>query len=379
MIRTAEMDKICEQGVASLWSSFDVDEGFSSKIEQFNRIKTITNSENQSLNPVSFIKVVKSDLFSNVTWVFTPKLKPICLNSDSPTAIDFAYAVHTDIGHQAIGATINGKKASLSQVLKSGDIVEILISSSPKSPSRSWLGIAKTANARQKIHKYFSEHLTKSHISRGEKILLQNLKKTGHSLDDLLKFFPEISLEYNFESPEELYANISFESVTVPQILSHLIEDDEKKQFEKNNPVEIEGLENYYNITYPKCCSAIPGDKIMAVCGKNTVSIHRCECPKLKSHPQSTLFRAVWKKGINQTFSCSIKVVADDTVGVGAKILTLLSNEGKNLTKTQARKINDKFCEFELGLEVSGNDELSGIIKKLKKIDGVKSTIRNFE
>ena len=379
MIRTREMDDVCEYGVSLMWNGNDADEAFSSKIEKYNKLKEITVNENKNLSPTAFIDAIKSDLFSNVTWTFTPKLKPICLSSDRPTAIDFAYAVHTDIGHSATGAIINGKSMPLSSNLKSGDIVEILVSDKPKAPSRSWLKIAKTSSARQKINKYFSDHFKSNFISKGKAKLKEELEKTNHTLGSLEDVYHEIVEEYNFSGMDELFASIGYGSITTNQITGFVIEKEKKEEFLKNVPVEIEGLNDFSSINYPKCCSAVPGDNIIALVKKGEVSIHRAVCKEAKRIENAIMMDAVWKKNISEEFSSCIKILAYDEVGFGAKLLTAMAKFHVNLNRTQARKVSDDCCEFELGIQVKNIAELSKIMEKLEKLEGVRSVSRAIE
>lgn len=379
MIRTAEMDKICESGVSSLWSGSDVDKGFSEKIEKYNSMKQITNEENKNLNPAAFINAIKSDLFSSVTWVFTPKLKPICLEADKPTAIDFAYAVHTDIGHRALGANVNGKKASLSTELRAGDIVEIVTSDAPKAPSRNWLSVAKTAIARKSISKYLKDHQTKENISLGKEKLQEELKKNGFNYESLMSLYSKIAEDFNFLCEDEMLASVGMESVTVSQIVSYVINEAQKINFMRSLPVILDSDEEFSSISYPKCCGAVPGDEIVALASKNSLAIHRTCCANAKNASKDSIINATWQTKIPFQFSSVLKVVATDRVGLAADLFALLASEKVNLNRTVVRKVNDQICEFEIGVQVYHLNELDEIREKLAKLGGVKSVSRSYE
>lgn len=379
MIRTEEMDKICESGVSSLWSGSDKDKGFSEKIEDYNSMKEITNEENKELNPTAFINAIKSDLFSSVTWVFTPKLKPICLYADKPTAIDFAYAVHTDIGHRAMGVSINGKKASLSTELRAGDIVEILVSEKPKAPSRNWLTVARTTLARKAISKYFKDHQNEKTVKLGKEMLESELGKNGYSLNDLMALYSKISEEFNFLNEEEMFASVGMESVTISQIVSFVYNEAQKKDFMRSLPVILDSDEEFSSISYPKCCGAVPGDEIVAIKSKNGLAVHRTCCSNAKNASVSSIINASWKTKLSEKFSSVLKITAIDRVGFGAELLSMLAKENVNLNKTVARKVNDTTCEFEIGVQVIHLSELEELKEKLEKLDGVKSVVRSFE
>ncbi len=379
MIRTPEMDKICEFGVSSLWQDKDADVVFSEQIEKFNNLKNIVLEENQTEDSISFIDAIKTDLSQNVTWAFTPKFKPICLNSESPTAIDFAYAVHTRVGDNAISAVINNKKASLGATVASGDVVSIVLSNEEKAPSRNWLLVVKTAYARKKIREYINKNTTPENVQKGKDLLSAELEGTKYSLGDLTYLYPKIAPEFNFVSLEDMFASVGYKSITVQQLTKYLFEEDLSKECENASPVLVENSSKFINLTFPKCCSAIPGDEIVAVLSKNCISIHTKGCLHLKSIPPEKLLNAKWKSGDLGNFNVKLKISAKDDVGLGAKVLGLFASENKNVTKLEAKKNGENSCEFVISLTVKNTEELKHLTDKVSKIENIKLVSRNFD
>ena len=168
--------------------------------------------------------------------MLTPKLKPVCVSVANPTAIDFAYAVHTSIGNNAISAVINGKKASLKDTLKSGDVVEIILSEKKKAPSRTWLSIVKSSVARKRIREYISRHTTNEYIELGKEKLKAELAKTNRTLENVEAIFDIIQEELNFVSLEDMYASVGYEGVTTSQITSFVLKNDKNKKTKNDSP-----------------------------------------------------------------------------------------------------------------------------------------------
>lgn len=380
MLRTKEMDEVCEYGISSLWNDKDADIMFSESIEKFNNLKDIILNDSSNLSSTKdFIDAIKTDLDASSTWVFTPKFKPICLNVNKPTVIDFAYAVSTKIGENATGAIINGKRASLGTELSAGDVVEVVVSETKKSPSRNWLSVVKTSNARNQILAYFKKHHNAKNIEAGKQILLDELKNLNFTLEAVLDCYDEIRGEFSFVSVDDMYSSIGYGAVTVSQIVKYAVSKEEQKRCLEAAPVVIDDPVRFSSITFAKCCAAIPNDKIVGVVYKNGVAIHTVDCKNIKNVPASQIVKAHFKPNLKQKFSVNVKIVADDSIGMAAKLLGQISKLKYNLTKTVVRKANEKECEFDISVDVAGESELKTFIKKIKQIKGVNEVVRDYE
>lgn len=380
MIRTPQMDTVCENGIASLWKDKDSDVDFSEQFERYNAFKNIVLSEKDEINNTdAFIDAIKTDLNINTTWVFTQDYSPICLRADKPTAIDFAYLMNPNMANDAVSAVINNKKASISTELSSGDVVQIIYSKSEKSPSRTWLFSAKTADARKKIREYFLNHLTEQNVELGKEELATELKKIGYHLKDLLSYYQELEKEYDFSSVEDMFASFACKSINKNQILKYIfINHDSKKEMD-DSPVEIYGAKRYVNINFPKCCSAIPGDDICGVMSKNGIAIHNINCSNLKKSPNLIKLKAKWKDHINQLFNVNLKVVAKNKVGFASRLFNLIASENIDASKIEAKSTNTNECEFRLSVFVKNNIELDRLVSRLKSLEEVKCVSRIFE
>lgn len=380
MIRTLAMDKVCEYGISALWQDKDSEIKFDESFEKFNVLKKIVDSENSELgNSTSFAKAIKNELTVNATWVFTPTFSPVRLTSDKPTAIDFAYALHTDIGNNAVGAKINGKPASLGTVLSTGDVVEVLLSDKPKAPSRTWLNFATTVLARKKIREYIIKHTTPKYVNEGKKLLSAELEKSKRTLGDIIKIFEEIKKDFEFINLDDMYASIGYGSITTAQILSYLKKKSQSGENDKNSPVIIEGSKNFVNISFPKCCGAIPGDEIVGILNRDSVAIHSKNCKNLPKMSGAQFVDAVWRKDIGQIFTARIKVVAKDSVGFAGRLFSMIGASGFNLTRMEAKMLNDTECEIVMSVGVKNKAELDGLISQVGTIEGIKDVTRFFD
>lgn len=379
MIRTPSMDKTCEYGVSSYWQNKDSDIKFEDKFEKHNNLKDIILGESTAYSTAtSFIDAVKTGLTPDTTWVLTPKLKPICVNSSNPTAIDFAYAVHTSIGNNAVSAIINGKKSSLRETLKSGDVVEIVLSPTPKAPSRNWLSVVKTVVARRRIREFINRNTTPENIEKGKQKLAAELKKSRHIISDVIEVFDEIKEVFNFADLDDMFASVGYESVTVNQITNYVLQKDRQRRLSKNSPVEIKG-EKGVLISIPKCCCPIYGDPIIGVRSKNGITIHTTNCLNLKGFDESKFVNACWKKNVDRLFDVNLKIVSKNSIGLGSKLLGKISKQNVNISKIVAKEINEDICEFDLCLSVRNNAELEGLISVIKSVKEVRTVNRYFD
>ncbi len=379
MIRTEEMDRTCEYGISAYWQDKDSDAKYVEDYEKLNRLKDIVIGENNNLNTTSsFIDAVKTDLATDATWLLTPKLKPVSVSVSDPTAIDFAYAVHTKIGNNALSAIINGKKASLGTPLKAGDVVEIITSKEDKAPSRDWLQIVKSALARRKIREYIHKNTTPKNIEKGIEILTKELAKLNHKLSDIDAVFDRLKEEYNFVSIDDLFACVGYKGVTVGQITKYILIDDISKKIEENSPVLV-ALDKITGLSFAKCCCPLYGDKVVGVVSKNGVTIHTDNCLNLKGVQGERKVEVSWKDGVKRIFDVNLRIVAKDSIGLASKVFDMIAKENFNISKIAAKEINSTEVEFEICVGVHNKTELNKLIKKLKEFSAIKSVNRFFE
>ncbi len=378
MIRTAKMDKTCEYGISAMWQNKDLDYEYDEKFEKKNNLKDIIfGEEDLSSSSVSFIDAIKTDLLPGVTWVLTPKLKPICVNADNPTVIDFAYAVHTSIGNNAIGAIVNGKKVSVTATLSHGDVVEVVLSQKSKAPSRKWLFIAKTSYARKKIREYNSKNTTQENIMAGKDILVKELNKKKFSKLNLEQMFKNIYKEFAFTSVDDMLASIGYGGVNINQVISML--DSSEKNDSLNLPIIVEKELEKINMNLSKCCCPIFGDEIIGVKTKNNIAVHTTNCSNLNGINKDRMIELKWKNKSNMSFDVNLKVTATDRRKLAATIFGFISDNDFDISKIVAKKVNSMLCEFNICLGVKDVSELDNLMKKLKTIPEIRTVNRYFD
>ena len=379
MIRTPEMNNVCEFGVFALASGKGFRENFNTKLEKYNKLKAIIGGENsgEDIESTSFVEAIKTDLYSKATWVFTPKFKPTKIESNSPTAIDFAYTLGEKFGHNAVSAIINGKAASIGASIKSGDVVEIILSDNDKAPCRAWLNIAKTHGARTKIREYFEKNLTSKNIKLGKKLIEQEFNDKGCDIKELNSVFEKVKIKFSLNSMDDLFATVGVGGLKSSQI-SAFVPSDKKGNALLKAPVKVEGEDFALNVVLSKCCCPILGDEIVAVKSKNNLSIHTKNCLNLKRHAESSILAACWKENVTQDFEVNLKLVAKDSIGFGSKMLGLISSMGIDITKIFAKQRGAE-CEFKLTLKLMSSRELDNLTTELLKIDGVRLINRSFD
>lgn len=371
-IRTYEMHEYCEAGVASHWNYKGDSDGSSYLMqEKLAWLKNLIESEMRVTDDKNFVKTLKMDFSTGEIWVFTPKHKPISLPELS-TPIDFAYAIHTELGHKCIGAKINGKKVSLATVLETGDEVEILTSQESKGPSRDWLNVAVTHTARYSIRQFFRKETTPENIIFGKKILEEEAKKLNISLGDIISetYFKELQEKFNFESVDDMFASVGYKAVTVNQILKP-IKDKKELENEKNlskeySQIVVEG-KDVFNYRLSQCCSPIPGDDIIAIANRDGFSIHTKECKNQKYINSDRCLKAEWKDNHKKLYPVHISINAKDRPGILADILNYVYNYKITFTGVTAQILpNDKF-EMTIALKVVDKDELDEFVNYLKQ------------
>lgn len=380
MIRTPEMNRVCEYGVFALASSKDSKENFNAKFERYNKLKNIISEEIKSGDMESslFVDAIKKDISSKSTWVFSSKFKPTKIESSTPTAIDFAYVLGEKTGHNAISAVVNGKQVSLGVQLKSGDVVEIISSNADKAPCRAWLSVAKTQLARNKIREYFVINLTKDNIKRGKAELVQELRDSSHDISSLALVYEKVKNEYAFVSFDDMLATIGSGGLKASQIVGLLSNENVKNNALAKAPVVVENESFAHGVVLSKCCCPIVGDEIVAVKSKNGLSIHRSNCLNLKHFENKKIMNASWKPNVKQNFEVSLKITAKDSIGFAAKVLGAISSLGVDITKIVAKEKGAN-CELKLMLKINNTSNLEAVIQKVSQVEGVKTINRSFD
>lgn len=398
-IRTWEMHRTAEYGIAAHWKYKEGKKSSSDFDEKLAWLRQLLEWQSDLKDAREFMESLKIDLFTDEVFVFTPKGDVVDLRKGA-TPLDFAYAIHSDVGNQCVGAKVNGRIVSLDYVLQTGDIVEILTSSSSSGPSRDWLSIVKTSQAKNKIKQFFKRERREENIEKGKEMLEREARRQGYSLSQLLpKDWPEtVWRKYGFNSVEDMYAALGYGGITTNQILFRLIDEykkankqeraedvTEKKEAKpqkilttNDKGVKVKGIENIM-VRLSKCCNPVPGDEIIGYITRGRgVSIHRVDCINLKDplvEPQR-LIEVEWVDEYKASFSSEIQILARDRQMLLADITKAMSDMKINVTAVNARTTKNKQVVINIMIEINDIEQLRKVIKQIKKIDNVLDAYR---
>ena len=389
-IRTYEMHRIAEYGIAAHWKYKEGKTGATKIDDQINWLREVMDTQRESSDSHEFLENIEGNVFTDEVYVFTPKGKVLNLPVGS-TTVDFAYAIHSAVGNKCIGAKVNGKIVPLNTVLNTGDIVEILTTNSGKGPSRDWIKFVKTASARTKIRQYFKKEMKEENIKRGKDMLEREAKRRGYNLSELLSTagLNYIMNRYTLSSIDDLYASVGFGGLTTNQIIVKLIDYFKRDLLSKNpvaeikttsttgksssgNGVLIRGYDDFL-VRLSHCCNPVPGDKIVGYVSRGRgVSVHCVDCPNVKNIEPERLIEAKWDDVISQNFLASLKIYCENKGGILAAVTTIISNMKISITGAFARSDNDNgTAEITVMLEVKSTDQVEDVIKKLKTLPEV--------
>ncbi|MDD4002716.1 MAG: bifunctional (p)ppGpp synthetase/guanosine-3',5'-bis(diphosphate) 3'-pyrophosphohydrolase [Clostridia bacterium] len=381
-IRTKEMHKTAEYGIAAHWKYKENKNGKSAGNE-LSWVKEVLEWQGDFKDSREFYKGLKGDLVSNEVLVFTPKGDVVSLPVGS-TTLDFAYHIHSAIGNKCTGAKINSKMVPLSTQMEVGDIVEIITSSSSKGPSLDWLKIVKTSGAKAKIRQFFKKEMKEENIKYGKEMLEREAKRKGY---DFYTVFSEKALipimeKYSFSSTDEIFAAVGYGGITTNQVLFKLIQqydnnralstpkkEEERPATKKSlnaTGVIIKGFDDLL-VRFAGCCNPVPGDIIIGFISRGRgISVHRNDCPNLRNADKERLIDAQWSTSKENKYTAGLQILAYDSSGLLATIGSIVSEMKLNITGINARV--DKNNKAIINVTVSLNNilELDMLINKLK-------------
>jgi len=374
-IRTREMHKVAEYGVAAHWrykEDIKIDDEFDKRIaglrvllEQF---KDISGSD--------FVESIEIDILGDTVMVYTPKGEIKDLPAGS-TPLDFAYRVHTDLGHRCTGAKVNGRMVPLTHLLKSGDIVEIIAPKSDKGPSRDWLnpdlGYLHTPHAKEKVRQWFRKQERSENIARGKEILDKELRRLSISITE-----DELASLFKKESREEFLAAIGYGDISIHQIANRLAVPEDKpvpqltpRKKEAASGVQVMGVDNL--LTHlATCCNPMPGDDIIGyVTRSRGISVHRKDCPNVVNATEKERLISVGWGTAEHLYSVPVRIEAFDRVGLLRDITSVVAEDGVNIASANLTERDDGTSVVTLTLETKGLGHLSRLLSKIEGVQGV--------
>ncbi len=405
-IRTHQMHEIAEYGVAAHWA---YKEGVTTKVqndhmgEQLSWFRDILELQNESDDASEFMDAIKQDIFTDDVYVFTPNGDVMELPDGSST-LDFAYHVHSEVGDRSTGAKVNGKIVPLNYKLKTGDIVEIITSSSSSGPSRDWLKFVNTSKAKNKIRRYFKAQDQEAATTNGEKIVAELIQDQDLEPKDFMSTekMDEFAKNFNFKDSESLYAAIGFNEIKPLTVVNRLTEDARKKRDQeasklsnqtviekKTEPeklkihhedgVVVEDAENLL-LRLSKCCNPVPGDDIVGYITRGRgISVHRRDCPNvnLGDDIENRLIDVEWEnKATDKIYDTDLEIYGFDRSGLLNDVLEVINSQTKRLNNVNGRVDNNQMATIRLTIGIHNTEELERIVDKLNQVPDIYSIRR---
>lgn len=404
-IRTKEMHKIAEYGIAAHWKYKEGKSGVQTKDSyeaKLTWLRQILEWQKEMSDNKEFMDSVKSDLslFSDSVYCFTPSgdVKNLPVGS---CPVDFAYLIHSAVGNTMVGARVNGQLVNIDYKIKNGDRIEIITSQNSKGPSRDWLKIVRSAQARTKINQWFKREFKEENIARGKELVNDFAKNSGHDISELTKpeYVEKALLKYGFTDWDSLLSAVGHGSLKEGQVVNKLAEEAEKAKKKKlkdsdiideinhgsdkkerefkigKNGVLIKGIGDV-SVHLSKCCHPVPGDEIIGYITRGRgVTIHRTDCTNVLNFPESErsrLIEAEWTSSdLSGKFDAKVEIFSENRVGLLAELSIIFTEADIDVKSVNVRINKKNQATTVFGFEVNGKDELAKIAARIKSVEGV--------
>lgn len=398
-IRTWDMHRTAEFGIAAHWAYKEAsNKGTKQAVvvtdDKLAWLRETLEWQKNTENPDEFLNTLKTELFEDEVYIFTPK-GMIKVLPKGATPIDFAYSIHEQIGHKMIGCKINSKMMPIVTPLRNGDIVEILTSEQSKGPSRDWLKFVKSSSAKTRINQWFKRAQRAENIEKGKDAIEKEVKKLGIKYSDLVR--PEwlqMAMDrYKFQTVEDLYASIGFGGISVNKLMARLLDEyrkeHEEEDFEekieelaKSKPsrskpsktgIVVKGIDNCL-VKLSKCCNPLPGDEILGYITKGRgVSVHRTDCVNVKDllNEEDRMIDVYWFDDVNGSYKVEIEILANDRNGLLKDVIKQVENAKVKLTGMNTRTTKEGIAIIDISLELENKDMLNKMLSALRNIESV--------
>ena len=406
-IRTFKMHQVSEYGIAAHWKYKEAGRGAtagSAMDQKMSWLRQMVSLQQEFSDPHEYFEALKVDIFSDEVFVFTPNGDVIDLPRGS-NPIDFAYRIHTEVGHHCVGAKVNGKLVPLEYKLKNGDIVSIITNKANSGPSRDWLNIVASGQTRSKIRAWFKKEKREENIAHGEELIREEAKRLGYEPHALLKEgrLATVAEKLNLGSADDLLASVGFGGTSLHGVMAKLIELHKKdlqaaadpgvsailsqlkqptghegKKKKSSHGILVEG-ESGLLVRLARCCNPIPGDPIVGYITRGRgVSVHRADCPNvLKDTDLSRMIEVDWDLGLDKDYTVELELVCNDRMGVLQDILAVPSEMKINIVSINASpNHSNKTSTVHLALSVQNAQQVLQIMTKLRRVKDVYSVTR---
>jgi GTP pyrophosphokinase len=395
-IRTWDMHKTAEYGIAAHWVYKEgvqkTDPSFGQKLAWF---REVLEWQQDFKDAQEFMETLKFDLFADQVFVFTPKGDVIELPAGS-VPIDFAYRIHTDIGNRCIGAKVNGKIVSLDYRLRTGDIVEVMTTKQGYGPSRDWLKIVKSSQAKSKIRQWFKREKREENVARGRELLEKEITRLRLDPHVLMtsQYMAEALHKFNFAKEEDLFAAIGYGGLSPVQVLTKLVEKHKAQSGqpapdvvslelkEKEKPtqtgVRVRGIENLL-IRFARCCNPVPGDDIIGFVTRGRgVSVHRLDCPNVTSlqNDGERVLEVEWATSADLSYHVDLEILALDRHGLINEVMNAVAETKTDITAVSGRVDSKRIAHISLSVRIRNLEHLRSVMERLRRLKDVHSVRR---
>ena len=398
-IRTWDMHRVAEYGIAAHWaykeaSYFGKKQSVKVEDDKLAWLRESLEWQKDMQDPQEFLETLKTELFEDEVYVFTPK-GAIKTLPRGATPIDFAYAIHAEIGHHMTGCKINSKMMPIVTELKSGDIVEIITSDNSKGPSRDWLKFIKSSSAKNKINGWFKKAQKTENIERGKDLIEKEIKRIGIHYDELFKnhYIEPMLDRYKYKNLEEMYAAVGFGANSAGKVVARILQEYRKEHEEENIEEKIEelnkrrtkkpkpsnsgivvkGIDNCL-VKLSKCCNPLPGDEIIGYITKGRgVSIHRKDCINVKDllSEENRIIDVKWYEEAKENYNVNIQVLANDRTGLLMDILNAIKETKGKLMGVNTKTTKERIAIIDISIDIENIEELNKVIRAIRKVDSV--------
>ena len=408
-IRTFEMHRIAEYGIAAHWKYKESGSGQTaagSEVEKLSWLRQILEWQQDMSDNKEFLSMLKSDLdmFSDSVYCFTPNGDVKALPSGS-TPIDFAYAIHTAVGNKMVGARVNGKLVNIDYVIQNGDRIEIMTSQNSKGPSRDWLNLVKSSQAKNKINAWFKQERKADNIARGREMIDRYCKAKGINYTEISKpeYMEKVMIRYAFQDWDSVLASVGHGGLKEGQVVNKMLEEQAKKikrevtdatildtLAESNKPavvpirgksksgIVVKGIHDLA-VRFSKCCNPVPGDEIVGFVTRGRgITIHRTDCTNILELPETErnrLIDAEWQGSEDDkgpaSYSAEILIFGNNRVGLFVDISKVFTERQIDVTSMSARTNKQGKATVTMSFDVHGVEELNNLMAKLRQVEGI--------
>jgi GTP pyrophosphokinase len=386
-IRTWEMDRVAEEGIAAHWKYKEGLVASKTDEKQISWLRQLLEWQKSLQDPKEFMETVRMDLFPNEVYVFTPTGE-VREFPKGATPVDFAYSIHSEIGNQCIGSKVNGKMVPLRYQLKNGDTVEI-ITSQKHHPSKDWLEFVKTSRARTKIKQWIMRQERDQSINLGREILEKSLQQSRINLPNITKSeqVEAVAKDFSFHTVDDLLANLGFGRVSAKQIIGRLkpklgIEEETRpglvskmvsriKRKKSTHGIKVKGLDDML-VRFANCCHPVPGEHVAGFITRGRgVTIHKHNCRHIMDADPERVVEVVWEPSDHDVYVAKLRVITSDKKGILADISAILAQKDANILKATVQTTIDRKGIALFTVEVENYKQLQEIMGTIKKVKDV--------